>query len=465
MDDQERMDNPEQGGAAAGRKQKPANGNAWYILATVHGEQTGELIDRELHAHNRQSWNRWMSAALDDATRQALIEKHGVKLGDLAPLEPHERDEIEKLTGERLAFDELTLPDPGTPENPTRIDLSDHDFPGHFVTSGFVFPGSVDLSKATFHGEALFQAAAFRSPASFDQATFQRKAGFERTNFRRMARFDGSTFREEARFERVTFRRLVSFICATFRETAWFGRATFREMVWFDQVTFGGGAVFERARFQAWTIFDGVRFSQSPDFRDATLPFGTTWHRASWPRQRRRIAVMDTENYAALRHAMDNAKRHDAELDFYVRELQAKRYTGIPHLQRLTIEGYLLLADGGRSFARPALAWLLALLLVFLVEGVTLTGPAVFAIPSPLAFEALRLAFGSAIVVSVPMFDVRRMEQLRQALPDLTGQPLLPAGTSPLPDWIQLLGLAHAGFSALCLFLMALAIRNWLRLR
>lgn len=428
----------------------PASYSPWYILATVHGEQKGERIDWKVHAQNRRTWNRWMSAALDAETRQTLIEKHGVDPDDLTSLE-HERGNIETLTQQRVTDAGRPLPDPGNPCSAKTVDFGHAVFQEHFCADGFIFPGEVEASEAIFRKDLLFSGAHFRDEALFSDAHFRGRAAFDR-----------ATFLAGASFSDAKFCRSVSFIGTTFREPAWFYGATVWARAAFDRVTFQdrasfAGATFRRsasfghATFEGSTNFDDVRFRESPDFRDAVLPFSTTWHHASWPKPRPSTAEDDTEHYAALRHAMDTAKRHDAELDFFVRELQAKRYTGIPWLQRLAIDGYLLLADGGRSFARPAIAWLLALLLVFLVEGVTLAGPAVFAIPSPLAFEALRLAFGSAIVVSVPMFDVRRMEQLRQALPDLTGQPLLPAGTSPLPDSIQLLGLAHAGFSALCL--------------
>jgi hypothetical protein len=161
----------------------------------------------------------------------------------------------------------------------------------------------------------------------------------------------------------------------------------------------------------------------------------------------------DVEHYAALRHATDIANRHDAELDIFARELLARRFADIPGLPRLAIDGYLLLADGGRSFGRPALAWLLALAVSFVGQSNALV-PHGLVIPSPgLLAEALRLSLASALVVGAPIFDPRRLQALEEAVRDA-------GGIDGFPLWLPLAQLAHAGFSALCLFLMALAIRN-----
>ncbi|MEQ9153499.1 MAG: pentapeptide repeat-containing protein [Parvibaculum sp.] len=530
MDDQQQRVNEEDSGEAAEgqRNLKPANSNPWYILATVHGEQDGEYFDKELHQKNRRTWNRWMSAALNEGTRTALIEKHGVDPGDLRPVAQHDLGEIEQLTAERLAFKELALPDPGNPGEPAVIDFELVDFAQHLISDGFVFPGKARFYGATFRNQARFDGATFSKGAAFDGATFRdvalfggatfrNHAGFLGATFRGSTHFEGATFRDVVVFEDATFESSATFYGATFRDAALFAGATFRGVgfqyaifmdravfgdatfrsatfdgatfrnegafhgasftirarfdraifrggAWFSGATFKGSAGFGHVTFASTTSFDEARFGESPDFRDARFPFSTTWRRVPWPPPRRRTAASDVEHYASLRHAMDVAKRPDAELVFFVLEMQARRYTDIPLLQKLAINIHLGLADGGRSLGRPALAWLLAFVLAFLVEGVTLA-PGVFAIPSPLAFEVMRLSLGSAIIIGAPMFDPRKLEQLRLSLPHLTGQPELPAGLSPLPDWLQLLGVAHAGFSALCLFLMALAIRNWLRLR
>jgi hypothetical protein len=38
---------------------KPASESPWYVLMTVAGEQTGFLIDDDLHARNLRFWDGW----------------------------------------------------------------------------------------------------------------------------------------------------------------------------------------------------------------------------------------------------------------------------------------------------------------------------------------------------------------------------------------------------------------------
>jgi hypothetical protein len=154
-------------GDAAGRKLKPTAGNPWYGLATVHGKQTGNRIDEELHARNRRSWNRWMAAALNEAERHALVEMHDVDPADLVPLpsDDPERGDFEKRVSDRLAPQGLTLPDPGTP---TMTDFGGVEFSDPFLATGFEFPGMASFEGASFRGLASFGAqhsAAGRSSA------------------------------------------------------------------------------------------------------------------------------------------------------------------------------------------------------------------------------------------------------------------------------------------------------------
>lgn len=506
------------------RKLKPAVENPWYILATVHGEQSGEEIDWDTHAKNRRTWNRWVSAALDDEAKQVLVGKHGVDAADLAPLELHERGEIEKLTVDRRGLLDLALPAPGTSEEPSQVDLYDLYFTLDFNAAGFVFPGVVafdgsafrgcanftgavflqlvSFERATVRGIASFTRTVFRSHAAFAETTFSEHTGYASAIFRRSADFENATFREtssfigtafrdivefegvnfqssvffervmfrgQVRFNRARFEESASFIGAIFRDETSFAsvsiqgdglfmETTFRALADFSDATFQRWALFSRASFLSGTSFDGVSFSESPNFRDAKLPFSTTWRRVTWPDPTLQTAEDDVENYAALRHAMDFAKRHDAELDFFVRELQARRYTRIDRLRHLAIGGYVLLSDGGRSFGRPAVAWLFALSTSFVGQTLALMPPTSTLLPATLLSETLRLSLASAFVVGAPIFDPRRLHALEEAVYEA-------GGIDGFPLWLQLLQLIHAGFSALCLFLMALAIRNWLRLR
>ena len=52
---------------------KPASESPWYVLMTVAGEQTGFLIDDDLHARNLRFWDGWAGGSLSDTAKAALV--------------------------------------------------------------------------------------------------------------------------------------------------------------------------------------------------------------------------------------------------------------------------------------------------------------------------------------------------------------------------------------------------------
>ena len=67
--------------------------------------------------------------------------------------------------------------------------------------------------------------------------------------------------------------------------------------------------------------------------------------------------------------------------------------------------------------------------------------------------EVVRLVLSNGLVIGSPVLDARRLYFLEQT------------HSLTFPVWLQILYLAHTGFSALLLFLAALGIRNLLRLK
>ena len=51
------------------RVPKPASKSPWYVLATIHGEQTEEGWNEEVAAKNRRIWNGWSCGHLPQAKR------------------------------------------------------------------------------------------------------------------------------------------------------------------------------------------------------------------------------------------------------------------------------------------------------------------------------------------------------------------------------------------------------------
>ena len=45
---------------------RPANENPWYCLATLHGEQPINRVDRDLADKNVIAWDRWTSGSVTE---------------------------------------------------------------------------------------------------------------------------------------------------------------------------------------------------------------------------------------------------------------------------------------------------------------------------------------------------------------------------------------------------------------
>jgi uncharacterized protein YjbI with pentapeptide repeats len=359
-------------------------------------------------------------------------------------------------------------------------------FRGWAEFDGATFRGIARFASATFRGITRFTDATFRGIARFDGATFRGWAGFTDATFRGEARFDGATFRGIARFDSATFRGEADFDGATFRGEARFDGATFRGIARFDSATFRGEADFQRDAFESRTDFARAKFKGDvPDFRDRSFPHATDWRDATWPDPKTLDDPEDAkERYAALRHAMEEAGRFEHARDFFARQLACRRMRA-DWPERLAIDAYVALSDVGRSVVRPLAAWTLALLVAWFLQAAFLQ-PKEWPGPGAFAFDTVALALGGAVVVGSPVFDPRRSNALELELGEAlfadfgcgTAAPAAvcaevaavgPEGAfmpkpRAIPDAMKLVQLLHTAFSALCLFLAGLGLRNWLRI-
>ena len=387
---------------------KKAEGNPWYLLATLYGVPEPE--DHELQLKNRLAWNRYFAANLDEETRKDLIEERQLFEIELVPFSLEELQEIATAFAERckVLAKELALP-----SSSADIDFSNLVFEQDAFFEGYsfsrfscfrsaVFSGDTSFRGAAFSVLASFDGAAFFGPAIFDgvffsaravasfhgaafsggaafgDATFSNDAIFDRAvfslnaffkgtaffdqasffgaTFSGEADFDGAAFPAGANFNGTSFCDKASFFGATFSRTASFSRASLGEKIIFTR--FGGTTSFVNAEMNAETSFQGAIFEKKPPwFFGAKLHQGTVWRDITWPPMPK-----DKDNagefidaYACLTLEMDRLKKHDDELDFFALELQSRRVLLGP-LRGLPIALYGLVSDYGRSYARPLYA-------------------------------------------------------------------------------------------------------------
>lgn len=397
---------------------RPANENPWYVLATYHGEQTGDELDKDLHAKNREVWNRWMAAALSDEDRQELINEERATAAELKPFSPEERRELwagcrspglpapdpaadinlrNTVFVRTISFDHLIFPtetmfvrsefqeDTNFSQSLFRqdVDFGNAVFQSYAAFQYTAFQGNAHFWFTAFRGGHMFQHAAFQKNAIFMHATFRFKAVFLNASFQKYAVFQHATFQRDSDFRNVSFRGYAVFQFAAFQGGADFRDATFHGDAYFDgsakrddsrenrqfagrtyfyDATFFGSANFTNREFLDITLFSDAKFlNRAPIFADTKLHEGTTWHGVQWPQtpDHPEEARDMADAYSHLRRRSNAIQDHEAELDFYGRELRAKR-AAVGGATGLLISLYEWSCGFGASVGLPFF-WLLGL--------------------------------------------------------------------------------------------------------
>ncbi|MGA8172066.1 MAG: pentapeptide repeat-containing protein [Methylocystis sp.] len=399
---------------------RPANGNRWYCLATVYGEQeegSGAFFDIRLAEQNRVAWNRWVSAVLLEEQRAMLISR-GFEASELRPLSDEENTNFLQIFAKRT---KLPPPHPGSP-----IIFHSVRFDHPVSFENFVFPTDANFNGAAFEHKSSFVMAAFIERAFFSMLTFSRDAEFRGTKFFTNACFDGSVFSGKA---------------------------------FFDNATFSGAIDFEASEFRSCTTFQFTKFlSHPPDFHDAELREATVWHDAQWPPppDRQRDAQDQVDEYARLKAEMERLKKHEDEQFFFAKELRARRAwlrfkfrDGLRPVSVRTKCAFDWLLNGaydvfggyGLSVGSPTF-WLVVLFAV---------GADIFALVP--AYKGLPLAYDEAAGLSIT-----------NVISFLPYKPIkdIADGLSP---FAKIIGDLQSLLGVILLFLLGLALRNRFRMK
>jgi hypothetical protein len=442
---------------------RPANENPWYLLATLHGEQPKGIerwnFNEELHAKNRQAWNRYMATF---ARPDVLEAARALKNADGSPRIPPE--DLQPLDEDGMADLRKKFRGRGGGEWPEGlINFSKTAFTRAVICNGLWFAQHVNFGDTTFSRGAVFDSATFAGSAEFSSATFSRGAVFGSATFAGDAEFDSATFSGAAWFDNATFSGSANFSSATFSREAGFDSATFSGFANFSSATFSGSAEFssatfsnvvrfENAKFQSSTSFAGAEFVKSPPkFHGATLHEGTQWHGVEWPKKlpNREEAQQHVYNYERLKQEMERLKKHEDELIFFAREMRAKRIVdGEWSAAGLLNWAYDAFSAYGRSVARPALGFAVTLLLGAVPIALWMGG----ARPDCFWLHKLKNALWMSTANMLAPLNFRK---------DFFDADMLAA----LPFWMKLLSSGQTILGPFFLFLIGLALRNRFRLR
>ncbi len=404
---------------------KDPNQNPWYILMTLHGEQTGETIDRELHERNRKLWNAWACQGMTVKERHTVADTIKIDFEETA-WNDVVADEVaalfQKEWGQRNGVDSIV---PNIPLPSEFVWMAKLCFRRKVIATRMVFGVSIfsgscfklgvefvetyfselaQFNHVTFCKEANYQHANFNADLIVLGAKFYCPANFMNTKMTRYANFDGTAFSETAVFSYAEFVGITSFNKVSFLTACSFRRCKFLDLTYFLKTRFGGPEVmsdhsidFTEAVFDGPTSFEECYFaSRLPDMTGATLHETTTITAdfAHWPilrpswltrldiwlRLRKKVNYSKQSpkeikaSSARLRHAMAKQMLPEEEHFFFRREMWAAARSG-KILPRMPILSFEFLSDYGYSISRP-IGWLLCLWLIgiFVYVGRTTMG-------------------------------------------------------------------------------------------
>jgi uncharacterized protein YjbI with pentapeptide repeats len=284
----------------------------------------------------------------------------------------------------------------------------DVDFSGATLTvasfDDFIFPGAADFSgasfqrrvgfkrakfagvanftRATFEGGAIFTSAQFHGDAFFLGAKFCARACLDRMRFRKDASLNNTEFRQSAYLAHTVFDSYANFRCAVFQSRLVLTNATFKGETRFDRASINDGFFNSISVTHHILTFRKATFSKVPDFRASQFlappnmeGADVHYHVANFTNESRPLRAIyrlgeragraeDAAKFRRLKELSNSAKDHERELDFFAKELKAKRFYETRGFFPIVLSmAYQFLADFGKSIERPAF-WL-GLLTIF----------------------------------------------------------------------------------------------------
>ena len=133
---------------------KNPNDNPWYVLMTLHGEQTGDEIDHELHQKNRDSWNTFMQNRISSNIEGQLARRGYSLKKRMNSSDAMESSDASFLSAWRKRHGgeppAIVIRNLGS-----EIEMKEHSFPNNFVLSGMLLPVTIDFNGSIFDRNML----------------------------------------------------------------------------------------------------------------------------------------------------------------------------------------------------------------------------------------------------------------------------------------------------------------------
>lgn len=362
---------------------------------------------------------------------------------------------------------------------------------------GVTFRRHANFSFASFDGPAAFTSVRFHRSVGFSHAIFNFDAEFDKTKFAADAGFIATTFSGRAVFHKSTCMGKATFYVAAFADDAIIDNMVFCERVSFDQATFKGPFVISHTSFEKVSSFatlsaktlllSDVDFKQLPDFSVAHFQEPPLFSQVSLSPRRlnKTTETLPRQDFPhiwrSLRLLAIQGHDHQLELQCLKGEITARRgELDKPfHLRFWAGWLYQIFSDFGRSMALP-LFWLIVSIGVF--AGVYAGQSPQYSHHSLAASVPCASATGDARIAALtlsihnafPFAGIGSSGKLDQVYACLYGTPSVDASAAnptpiplspPIPDSVAFLGALQFLVSAVILFLLVLAIRNWFRIK
>ena len=221
------------------------------------------------------------------------------------------------------------------------LDFENYIFNEHIKFADHLFPNNASFVNTKSLGEADFQSTQFLSWVNFWSAQFLNEAYFAKTQFSKMAYFQSAQFLNEG-----------SFKSAEFSDNANFRNANFEGEIDFSNTKFKVKTDFTRATFKHYV----------PQFYEATLHQDTVFEHTIWPDNsnidNEGVLLANRSAYNRLVLEMNKQLRHEQELKFFAKELEAQRHIHW-HKKQLTSwllnYFYYITSYYGRSIRQPVI--------------------------------------------------------------------------------------------------------------
>lgn len=387
-----------------------------------------------------------------------------------------------------------------------------------FNVSEYIFPGDVIFSKIKFTGNSKFISANFHGTTRFDNCHFDGESDFNRVTFHEYTTFKDSIFNKKTYFKRSTFIKTVDFDCSIFNGEVYFTNSEFKGKTSLKSSVFLNGVDFKRSRFLMETSFEAIvsnKYFSLADSNFGDVPNFIQAHFDEPPRldnvvihknivsdqndkeTKDQIKESESARFRALRRLATQGHDHHREMEYFSGEMRSAR--GIIHFpfpwqvwkrpERSMLLWWLgriyeITSNFGISIARP-FAGLIITMFVFSIiflgmssnihscySGEIMKGQ----VPSDVVFtgltepvrqstnaiqEAMQLAFHNSMIFLDNGGDaLHRTYGCLFGIERYNGSPI-----AYVPIWVSIASSIQKILSSLFIFLIALGLRNNLRMK